>query len=99
METPSDDPTLPPGLRWLKGLVIVLTVVMIVGFALLITTLIVKLNAAPVPLPDRLSLPDGAQAAAYTQGDGWAAVVTQDGRILVYDLNTNALRQEIEITP
>lgn len=74
----------------------VLTVVMIAGFALLIGTLVVKLNADPVPLPDRLALPEGAQASAYTQGDGWAAVVTTDGRILIYDPATGALRREID---
>lgn len=84
-------------MRWLKRLVIVLTTVMIAGFCLLIGTLVVKLNADPVPLPDRLALPGGASATAYTQGDGWAAVVTDQGEILIYDLATGALRQRVAV--
>lgn len=97
MDEPSDSFELPPQLAWLKRLVIVLTIVMIAGFALLIGTLVVKLTADPVPLPDRLVLPENAVPSAYTQGDGWAAVVTQDGRILIYDLRSNQMRQEIVI--
>lgn len=82
---------------WLKRLVTVLTVVMIVGFAVMVGALITHLNADPVPLPERLILPEGTQATAYTQGEGWAAVVTQDGRILVFDATTGTLRQEITI--
>lgn len=82
---------------WLKRLVMVLTVVMIAGFALLIGTLVAQLTADPVPVPERLLLPDDVQATAYTQGDGWAAVVTAEGRILIFDMASGALRQQVEI--
>lgn len=73
----------------------VLTIVMIAGFCLLIGTLVVKLNADPVPLPDRLTLPAGAKATAYTQGEGWAAVVTESNEILIFDLPTGRLRKRL----
>lgn len=97
MDETSEPLEIPPQLVWLKRLVIVLTVVMIAGFALMIGALVVKLTADPVPVPERLTLPEGTRASAYTQGDGWAAVVTQDGRILVYDQLTGALLREIDV--
>lgn len=75
----------------------VLTIVMIAGFCLLIGTLVMKLNADPVPLPDRLILPEGAKPAAYTQGEGWAAVVIESGEILIFDLPTGILRKRIAV--
>jgi hypothetical protein len=89
---------LPPGLRFLKGLVIVLTVTMIVGVITIVALLVTRLNAPP-PLPDRISLPDGAVAAAVTVGQDWYGVVTTDDRILIFDRLTGALRQTVIITP
>lgn len=88
---------MPPHLNLLKWLVTGLTVVMIAGFLVLITTLVIRLNAAPLPLPERISLPDGVTATAFTQGPDWFAVVTSDNRILIYDRTTTALRQTIVI--
>lgn len=102
MDTAPEAP-LPPGLRALQRLVTVLTVVMIVGFLVLIAALVMRLNADGPPLPDALALPEGAEATAFTQGGDWFAVVVQgdDGadRILVYDRLTAQLRQEIAIVP
>ena len=93
--------TLPPGLRFLKWLVIALTLTMIGGVitvvALLVTRMPQGMAAAPV-LPDRLSLPAGTRAAAVTAGAGWFAVVTTDNRILIFG-NDGALQQEIAIRP
>jgi hypothetical protein len=97
METSSDNGSLPPQLIFLKRLVTALGVVMIAGFLVLIAALVIRLNADPLPLPDRISLPEGVTATAFTQGTDWFAVVTSDNRILIYDRTTSALRQEVAI--
>ncbi len=94
---------LPPGVRALQRLVTVLTVVMIAGFLVLIAALVMRLNADGPPLPEAVTLPDGASATAVTQGSDWLAVVVRDAggaeRILVYDRLTARLRQEVAILP
>ena len=97
METSSDNGSLPPQLIFLKRLVTALGVVMIGGFLVLIAALVIRLNADPLPLPDRITLPPGITATAFTQGTDWFAVVTSDNRILIYDRTTSALRQDITI--
>ena len=97
METSSDNGSLPPQLIFLKRLVTALGVVMIAGFLVLIAALVIRLNADPLPLPDRISLPEGVTATAFTQGTDWFAVVTSDNRILIYDRTISALRQEVAI--
>ncbi len=86
---------MPPHLNLLKWLVTGLTVVMIAGFLVVIGALVIRLNADPLPLPDRITLPPGVSAIAFTQGTDWFAVVTSDNRILIYDRATAALRQTI----
>jgi hypothetical protein len=91
---------LPPGLRFLKGLVIVLAISMIAGVITIVALLVTRLNGGgPLPLPETIALPDGAQAQAVTAGDDWYAVVTTDNRILIFDRLTGDLRQELAITP
>jgi hypothetical protein len=96
----ADDPEmngLPPHLRTLKRLVTTLTLVMILGFVVLIGALVIRLNETPLPLPDRITLPEGVEARAFTQGEDWFAVVTSDDRILIYDRATGLLRQTVTI--
>ena len=82
--------------RYLKTLVTALTVTMIVGFIVLIAVVVMRFNAAgTVPLPDAIALPAGVSATAITRGADWLGVVTDDGRILIYDLDGTTLRQEI----
>jgi len=88
---------LPPLVIYLKRLVTALAVVMIAGFLVLITLLVIRLNADPLPLPERITLPEGVQAYAFTQGVDWFGVVTNDDRILIYDRATGALRQTMRI--
>ena len=88
---------LPPSLRGLKRLVTTLTLVMILGFLVLIAALVIRLNADPLPLPDQISLPEGVRAQAFTQGTDWFAVVTDAGTILIYDRTTGRLRQTVMI--
>jgi hypothetical protein len=97
--TPDDQGDLPPSLKTLKRLVTTLTVVMILGFLVLIAALVIRLNADPLPLPERISLPQGVKALAFTQGTDWFAVVTDANTILIYDRATSTLRQTVEITP
>jgi hypothetical protein len=96
MDAAPDTP-LPPGLKALQRLVTVLTVVMILGFLVLIGALVMRLNADGPPLPDSIDLPEGAEAVAFTQGDDWFAVVTADDTILVYDRLTGQLRQTVAL--
>ena len=87
---------IPPELRWLKWLVIVLAGVMIAGFLVLIAALVIRLNAEALPLPDQIVLPEGAEVQAFTQGSDWIAVVTTDDRVLVYGRD-GVMRQEMQI--
>ena len=71
---------------------------MIVGVITVVGLLVTRMPrpiAAPV-LPDSLTLPPGAKAAAVTMGTGWIAVVTTDDRILIFDTAGN-LRQDHQI--
>jgi len=86
--------------RYLKTLVTALTVTMIAGFIVLIAVVVMRFRAeGTVPLPAEIALPDGAQASAITRGTDWLGVVTTDGRILIYGLDGQTLRQEITVTP
>lgn len=92
------DAALPPGLRFLKALVIVLTLTMIGGVITVVGVLVTRMqhmNRAPL-LPEALTLPQGTRAAAVTAGEGWFAVVTTDDRILIFDRN-GKMRQEITV--
>ena len=95
--TDTPDDRLPAHLTYLKRLVTALSVVMIAGFLVLIATLVIRLNVDPLPLPDRIVLPDGVTALAFTQGTDWFAVTTSDDQIMIYDRATTQLRQVITI--
>lgn len=86
-------------LRFLKVLVTVLTAIMIAGVLTIITLLVIRLRAPQAPLPAEITLPDGTQATAFTQGATWYAIVTSDDRILIYDRASGALTQEVQISP
>ena len=91
---PVDDGTL----KFLRLLVTVLTGTMILGLLVIIGLFVIKFSEKPLALPDGLALPAGTEAAAFTRGKGWAAVVTEDNRILIFSAETGALLQEIEVT-
>lgn len=99
-QAPDRDGQLPPSLRWLKALVFILTLTTIGGVITVVAVIVTRMPkalTAPVALPETLALPDGARAAAFTQGRDWLAVVTEDGRILIFDRD-GSFRQEIEIS-
>jgi Family of unknown function (DUF6476) len=99
MDEASTDGQLPPSLRLLKGLVIVLMIVMIVGVITIVALLVTRMSQDALPLPETIALPDGAKAQAVTAGNGWYGVVTTDNRILIYDRLTGTLRQEVAVVP
>ncbi|WP_068116633.1 DUF6476 family protein [Tropicimonas marinistellae] len=93
-------------LRFLRGLVLVLTVTMIVGMAALVALFAIRFSGRDTPapsagqglvFPDTLALPEGAEPQAVTQGAGWWAIVTTAGEILIFDADSGALRQRVEI--
>lgn len=73
-------------MRWLKWLVMTLTLTLIGGVLTVVWLLVTRL---PIPgahptLPPALHMPAGATAAAVTMGTGWVAVVTTDNHILIF---------------
>jgi hypothetical protein len=97
MQDPSELTPEPTNLRFLRRLVTVLTATMIGGLFIIIALFVIRFSDRPAPLPDEITLPDGATASAFTQGDGWYAVVTQQNTILIFDRGSGALRQSIDI--
>jgi Flp pilus assembly protein protease CpaA len=96
------DAALPPSLRLLKWLVILLTLTMIGGVItvvwLLVTRMPEALRSGAPQVPAELTLPEGKTAAAVTFGTGWTAVVTTDDHILIFGKD-GKLRQDIAISP
>ena len=100
MTDPSETETQqePPQIRFLRRLVTTLTVVMIGGLVVIISLLVIRLQASDTPLPAEITLPDGVKADAVTLGRDWIAIVSQDNRILIFDRETGDLRQDVQIT-
>ncbi len=98
----AQDVALPPSLRFLKWLVILLTLTMIFGVITVVGVLVTRMPQAfgtPAPaLPEGFTLPEGTRAKAVTFGEGWIAVVTDDARILIFGKDGD-LRQEVALTP
>ncbi|MBJ2151909.1 DUF6476 family protein [Paracoccus sp. IB05] len=101
----AEEIALPPSLRFLKALVIVLMLSMIAGVITVTLLLVTRLRAplsdtpaATAPLPAALLLPAGEVAASVVPGPDWIGVVTGAGRILIFNQD-GSLRQEIEVTP
>ncbi len=95
-ETPL--PVEPENLRLLRRLVTILTGAMIVGVLVVVALLVIRLSDRAPVLPTEIALPDGQTATAFTQGPDWYAVVTDAGKILIFDRLRGTLRQTIEIT-
>jgi hypothetical protein len=100
--TEAPDPSLPPSLRFLKWLVILLTLTMIVGVITVVAVLVTRMpqafSAVGPSLPEGFALPERAEAEAVTFGEGWIAVVTTDDRILIF-AHDGRLRQEVRLAP
>ena len=89
------------GLKWLKILVSVLTVTMIVGFAVIVVLFVIRFKefgARPaMQLPATIELPEGLGAISYTQGESWYLVVTDSQEILVFDRSSGELMQRMKL--
>lgn len=103
-DTPTDQPVDAGTVKYLRILVTVLTVTMVVGFIVIVVLFVIRFSDAfgtgtpgGMALPEAITLPDGAQATAFTQGPDWYAIVTRDNRILIYDRETGVLKQTIRI--
>ena len=96
--TKAPEPAEPANLKFLRLLVTTLTATMIVGVLVVIALLVTRLRDTGPSLPAEITLPDGARATAFTQGQGWYAVVTEDNRLLVFNRTSGALVQEVAIT-
>ena len=81
----------------MQKLVTVLTVTMIGGVLIIIALLVIRLNDDAVSLPASVTLPNGTIPVAFTQTKDWYAVVTQDNRILIFDLN-GELAKTLDVT-
>ena len=101
---PSPQPALTPAhLVFLRRLVTALTATMIAGMIIIITLFVIRFSgekndrdtASDITLPDRITLPQGTTAIAFTQGLDWYAVVTSDNRILIFNRATGALQQSV----
>ena len=96
--TKAPEPVEPANLKFLRLLVTSLTAIMIVGVLVVIALLVTRLRDTGPQLPAEITLPNGARATAFTQGQGWYAVVTDDNRLLVFNRTSGALVQEVAIT-
>ncbi len=99
LDSPDTQP-LPPEVRFVKRLVIVLTSVMIVGIVIIVGLLALRLSAPPAPLtlPDQLALPDGVTPAAVTLARDWVLVLSEDGtEVLLFDRASGALRHRLTL--
>lgn len=97
MEDASAAPELPPSLRFLKWLVILLMVTMIGGVIAIVALLVTRLPGDAVPaLPASVDLPDGEVAGAVTVAKGMVIVVTERGRVFVYAPD-GALKGEVAV--
>jgi hypothetical protein len=96
-DLPEETGPLPADLRFLKGLVTVLTAVMILGVIAIVALLVIRLNGAPRPVmldPAGFAVPDGVGTVGYSVVDGLTVLVGDDGVIRVYDSDSRALVQE-----
>lgn len=95
-ETPIDEPA---NLRFLRRLVTVLTFVMIGGLIVIVALFVIRFSSTAPTVPERITLPDGTNAEAFTMTPDWYGVVVDNGRgILIFDRDTGKIIQEIEIT-
>ncbi len=99
MNDTSPEGPLPPSLRLLKWLVIVLTATMIAGVITVVALLVTRMpDGSPRDWPETLALPGGAVPEAVTRGRDFIAVVTTDGRVMILNPD-GSLRQEIQVEP
>lgn len=91
----------PKNLRFLRLLVTILTITMICGIITLVFLIVIKMkdlnNDFSINIPKEIILPDNKVAKAFTISTDWYAIVTESNEILIYDSNTNNIKQVIKI--
>ena len=93
-DTPEPQPVDPALVKYLRGLVTVLTLTMIGGFLVIVFLFVTRFSGpAQTVLPEEITLPEGVSAQAFTRAASWIAIVTTDDQILVYDLSGRLLEQ------
>jgi hypothetical protein len=93
----ADAPAETPGLRRLRILVTVLTVVMIGGVVAVAVAFVTRLAATPaVVAPEALVLPEGVVPFAVTRTPSRWLVTTADGRLLIFGPG-GELRREVPL--
>ena len=97
MTDPNSSPLDPTLVRYLRRLVSVLSITMIAGILVIMGLLVSRYMQDKPQLPDRITLPEGKRAMAYTEGRGWFAIVTEDNEILIYDGESGTLRKTLKI--
>lgn len=91
-------PVDPAMVKYLRLLVTALTATMIIGFIVIVALFVTRFTGGgDLGLPTSITLPEGAEATAFTRGRDWYAVVTQGDTILIYDRVTGQLRQTVQI--
>lgn len=104
---PLDQPE-PGRLKFLRWLVIVMTITMILGLITIVTLIVMTFMRTSEParsqdftIPAQIKVPDGQALSAYTKGSDWGAIVTRDAagveRIHILDAQTGDIRQTVEI--
>lgn len=88
----------PANLRFLRLLVTVLTGVMLAGLILIIALIVIRFRDTAPPLPEDITLPEGAEPKAVTLAEGMVLVVSEDGRLFIYDRVTGQLRQTVALS-
>lgn len=89
-------------MKWLKILVAVLTVTLIIGFLTIVGMFVYRFNSIGEtsglsPLPEQISLPQGTEIEAFTQAEEWYLILTSENELLIYDRQTNELKQKVKI--
>ncbi len=89
---------MPPDVRFVKRLVVILTTVMIAGLVLIVGLLVLRITQAPpaLTMPDSIDLPAGITPNAVTLAPDWVLVLAQD-EILLFDRATGALSHRIAL--
>ncbi|MEL6118894.1 MAG: DUF6476 family protein [Pseudomonadota bacterium] len=97
-DSPHPSPVDPGTVKYLRWLVTILTATMVLGFIVIVVLFVIRFSDAFGPeLPDEIVLPDGSTPVAFTQGGDWYAVVTKDDQILIFDRESQELRQTIQV--
>jgi len=98
MPPEGEEDAMPPDVRFVKRLVVVLTGVMIVGLVLIVGLLVVRITQTPpaLTLPDSITLPEGTTPDAVTLARDWVLVVSGE-EILLFDRASGDLSHRIAL--